>query len=43
MTYRRAYNGKALAIIQTKEKPGKIILKATSEGLQGAVIELIGQ
>ncbi|GAB4024466.1 beta-galactosidase GalB [Spirosoma gilvum] len=39
--YRRAYNGKALAIIQTTEKPGKIVLKASSEGLQSTVIELV--
>ncbi|WP_338875302.1 beta-galactosidase GalB [Spirosoma sp. SC4-14] len=39
--YRKAYNGKALAIIQTTEKTGKIVLKATSEGLKEAIIELI--
>ncbi|WP_461102090.1 beta-galactosidase GalB [Spirosoma koreense] len=39
-SYRKAYNGKCLAIIQTTEKAGKIILKATSEGLQNAEIEL---
>ncbi len=33
-TYRRAFNGMCLAIIQSKDKPGRIALKATSEGLE---------
>uniref|UniRef100_UPI003B3B74AA DUF4982 domain-containing protein n=1 Tax=Spirosoma sp. TaxID=1899569 RepID=UPI003B3B74AA len=41
--YRRAYNGKCLAIIQTTEKAGKLTISATSEGLQNAVIELVSQ
>ncbi|WP_227686910.1 beta-galactosidase GalB [Spirosoma arboris] len=41
--YRKAYNGKCLAIIQTSEKARKIRVKATSEGLQGAVLELISR
>ncbi|CAN5609106.1 beta-galactosidase GalB [soil metagenome] len=40
-SYRKAYNGKCLAIIQTTEKAGKITVSATSEGLQGASVELI--
>ncbi|WP_317171876.1 beta-galactosidase GalB [Spirosoma validum] len=38
--YRKAYNGKCLAIIQTTEKAGKITVNATSEGLQSSTIEL---
>ena len=38
--YRKAFNGLALAIIQAKEKAGKVTLKASAEGLQSAVIEL---
>ncbi|WP_332367688.1 beta-galactosidase GalB [Spirosoma telluris] len=41
--YRKVYNGKCLAIIQTNEKAGRIRVKATSEGLQGAEIELVSQ
>lgn len=41
--YRRAYNGKCLAIIQATEKAGKITVSATSEGLQSSAIELISQ
>ena len=36
--YRQAFNGLCLAVVQSLEKPGKITLKATSEGLQEAVI-----
>ena len=38
--YRRAFNGLALAIVQTNEKPGSIIFTATSHGLQGATVVL---
>jgi len=38
--YRKAYNGLCLAIIQTKEKAGKITLKATSEGVESGEIVL---
>ncbi|GAB4030549.1 beta-galactosidase GalB [Spirosoma jeollabukense] len=41
--YRKAYHGKCLAIIQTTEKAGKITITVTSEGLQGATVELISQ
>lgn len=41
--YRKAYNGLCLAIVQAKEKPSKITLKATSEGLQSAIIEIVSQ
>ena len=38
--YRKAFNGKCLAIIQSTEKSGKIKLQATSEGLQPMSINL---
>jgi beta-galactosidase len=38
--YRKAFNGLALAIIQSKEKAGNITFTATSEGLQGATVVL---
>jgi len=38
--YRKAFNGLALAIVQTKEKPGSIIFTATSKGLKGATVVL---
>ncbi|MEZ0542185.1 beta-galactosidase GalB [Fibrella arboris] len=41
--YRKAYSGKCLAIIKTTDKPGKLTIKATSEGLQMAVVELISK
>jgi len=37
-SYRKAFHGLALAIIQAKEKPGRVTLTATSEGLQSATI-----
>jgi beta-galactosidase len=36
--YRKAFNGLCLAVIQSSEKPGRITLKTTSEGLQEAAI-----
>jgi len=36
--YRKAFNGLALAIIQAKDRAGRIILKATSEGLAPASV-----
>ncbi len=36
--YRKAFNGLALAIIQSKERAGKITLKATAEGLAPASV-----
>jgi beta-galactosidase len=38
--YRKAFNGLALAIVQTKEKAGNITFTATSKGLQGATVVL---
>jgi beta-galactosidase len=38
--YRKAFNGMALAIIQSKEKAGNITFTATSAGLQGATVVL---
>ncbi|GAC1308019.1 MAG: beta-galactosidase GalB [Mucilaginibacter sp.] len=38
--YRKAFNGLALAIIQSKEKAGNITFTATSAGLQGATVVL---
>ncbi len=38
--YRNAFHGLALAIVQTKEKPGDITFTATSKGLQGATVVL---
>ena len=39
-SYRKAFNGLALAIVQSKEKAGKVTLTATSEGLMPAFIEI---
>jgi len=38
--YRKAFNGLALAIVQTKEKAGNITFTATSNGLQSATVVL---
>jgi beta-galactosidase len=38
--YRKAFNGLALAIVQSKEKAGSITFTATSKGLQGATVIL---
>ena len=35
---RKAFHGMALAIVQTKQKPGRIVLKASSENLSSASI-----
>ncbi|MFV0328684.1 MAG: sugar-binding domain-containing protein [Dysgonomonas sp.] len=37
---RKLFSGKALAIVQSNKKSGKIILKAKSEGLKEATIEI---
>lgn len=39
-SYRKAFNGLALAIVQSKEKAGSITFTATSQGLQGATVVL---
>jgi beta-galactosidase len=39
-SYRKAFNGMCLAIIQSNGKTGKIILQATSEGLTNNKIEI---
>jgi beta-galactosidase len=38
--YRKAFNGLCLAVIQSKEKQGKAILRATSDGLKESSIEI---
>ncbi len=38
--YRKAFNGMAMAIIQSKEKAGKLTFIATSDGLQPATIAI---
>jgi len=38
--YRKAFNGLALAIVQTKEKAGSITFTATSAGLEPATVVL---
>jgi beta-galactosidase len=42
-SYRKAFNGLALAIIQTKEKAGTITLTASANGLQGATVSLVAK
>ncbi len=39
-SYRKAFNGKCLAIVQSTEKAGIITLKAQAEGLKGAEVTL---
>lgn len=39
-SYRKAFNGLALVIIQSKEKTGKVKLTATSNGLKSAIIDI---
>ncbi len=39
--YRDAYNGLALAIVQSKEQPGPITITATSVGIKGSSLTLI--
>ena len=41
--YRKAFNGLALAIVQSKGAPGDITFTATAEGLQGATVVLKAQ
>lgn len=38
--YRKAFNGKAMAIIQSKEKAGKITFTADSNGLESASVSI---
>ncbi len=38
--HKKAFQGKCLAIVRPNGKPGKIILKAGGEGLQGASVEI---
>ncbi|GAB4021432.1 beta-galactosidase GalB [Spirosoma migulaei] len=42
-SYRKAYNGKCLAIIQSTEKAGKVTVKARAEGLHEAEVELVSK
>jgi len=37
---RKAYHGMALAIVQTKQKPGRIVLKASADNLPPATVVL---
>jgi beta-galactosidase len=37
---RKLFNGKALVVIQSKNKAGKVVLKAKAEGLEGAGIAI---
>jgi beta-galactosidase len=39
-SYRKAFNGLALAIIQSKEKQGKVTVTATSEGLKQSSVSI---
>jgi beta-galactosidase len=38
--YRKAFNGKCLVVLQSTGKPGSILMKATSEGLEEAIIDI---
>jgi beta-galactosidase len=40
---RHLFNGKCMAIVQSSGKPGKIILKASVEGLPDQQIEITAQ
>jgi beta-galactosidase len=39
-SYRKAFNGMCLAILQSKGKPGRITLKAVSDGLKPASVTI---
>ena len=39
-SYRKAFNGLCLAVLQSLDKPGTITLTATAEGLKGSTIEI---
>jgi beta-galactosidase len=41
VAYRKAFNGKCLAIIQSDGNSGEIIVKANSEGLKSQTINII--
>lgn len=38
--YRKAFNGLCLAVLQSGEKPGKVTLTATAEGLEKASVDI---
>tara|TARA_R110000868_G_scaffold306734_1_gene568054 strand:- start:85686 stop:88100 length:2415 start_codon:yes stop_codon:yes gene_type:complete len=40
VNYRKAFNGLALAIVQSEDEPGNIIVKATSDGLEAAEVTI---
>jgi beta-galactosidase len=40
VSYRKAFNGLALAIVQSREKAGSITFTATADGLKGATVVL---
>ncbi|MBK8564291.1 MAG: DUF4982 domain-containing protein [Saprospiraceae bacterium] len=41
--YRKAFNGLCLAVVQSDGKPGKLSLRASSDGLKGASIEMVAK
>ncbi len=41
VSYRKAFHGLALAILQAKQKKGKVVVTATAEGLQTASVTVI--
>jgi beta-galactosidase len=41
--YRKAFNGLCLAVVQAAEQPGKILIKATSDNLKQAEVEIVTQ
>jgi hypothetical protein len=43
LPWRKVHNGRCIAIIQSTEKPGKIIVKAKSEGLPDSFVEIISK
>jgi beta-galactosidase len=40
---RKAFQGMALAIVQAKQKPGRIVLKARSDGLESTSVFIIAR
>jgi len=40
-SYRKAFHGLCLAIVQSTESPGEIVLQASGEGLKGATIKIL--
>lgn len=42
-SYRKAFNGLCLAVVQSDGTPGKITLKATSQGMEAAAVEVVAK